>query len=46
MEEEHVANIAKTIVKHGTGSAFYDSQFPLKVSSKDGCLNLLGDNTR
>lgn len=46
IEDELVANIAKTIMELGTGFAFYGSQYHLEVSGKDYYLDLLFYNTR
>jgi predicted nuclease of restriction endonuclease-like (RecB) superfamily len=46
IENELVANIAKTIMELGTGFAFYGNQYHLEVSGKDYYLDLLFYNTR
>ncbi len=46
IEDELVANIAKTIIELGTGFAFYGNQYHLEVSGKDYYLDLLFYNTR
>ncbi len=46
IEDELVANIAKTIMELGTGFAFYGNQYHLEVSGKDYYLDLLFYNTR
>ena len=46
IENELVANIAKTIMELGTGFAFLGNQYHLEVSGKDYYLDLLFYNTR
>jgi predicted nuclease of restriction endonuclease-like (RecB) superfamily len=46
IEDELVANIAKTIMELGTGFAFYGNQYNLEVSGKDYYIDLLFYNTR
>lgn len=46
IEDELVANIAKTIMELGTGFAFCGNQYHLEVSGKDYYLDLLFYNTR
>lgn len=46
IENELVANIAKTIMELGTGFAFYGNQYHLEVSGRDYYLDLLFYNTR
>jgi predicted nuclease of restriction endonuclease-like (RecB) superfamily len=46
IENELVANIAKTIMELGTGFAFIGNQYHLEVSNKDYYLDLLFYNTR
>ena len=46
IENELVANIAKTIMELGTGFAFYGSQYHLTISNVDYYLDLLFYNTR
>jgi len=46
IEQELVANIAKTIMELGTGFAFIGNQYHLEVSGKDYYLDLLFWNTK
>ena len=46
IENELVANIAKTIMELGTGFAFYGNQYHLLVGNEDYYLDLLFYNTR
>jgi len=46
IENELVANIAKTLLELGTGFAFLGNQYHLTVSNKDYYLDLLFYNTR
>lgn len=46
IEDELVANIAKTIMELGTGFAFLGNQYHMEVSGKDYYLDLLFYNTR
>jgi len=46
IENELVANIAKTIMELGTGFAFVGNQYHLEVSDKDYYLDLLFYNTK
>ena len=46
IENELVANIAKTIMELGTGFAFVGNQYHLEVSEKDYYLDLLFYNTK
>jgi predicted nuclease of restriction endonuclease-like (RecB) superfamily len=46
IEQELVANIAKTLLELGTGFAFLGNQYPLEVSGKEYYLDLLFWNTR
>ena len=46
IEDELVANIAKTIMEPGTGFAFCGNQFQVTVSNVDYYLDLLFYNTR
>jgi len=46
IEDELVANIAKTIMELGTGFAFYGRQYHMEVSGKDYYLDLLFYNTK
>jgi len=46
IEQELVANIAKTLLELGTGFAFLGNQYHLEVSGKDYYIDLLFWNTR
>lgn len=46
IENELVANIAKTIMELGTGFAFVGNQFHIEVSGKDYYIDLLFYNTK
>ncbi|MCL2441462.1 MAG: PDDEXK nuclease domain-containing protein [Treponema sp.] len=46
IEQELVANIAKTIMELGTGFAFIGNQYHLEISGKDYYLDLLFWNTK
>ncbi|MCL2053371.1 MAG: PDDEXK nuclease domain-containing protein [Oscillospiraceae bacterium] len=46
IEDELVANIAKTIMELGTGFAFYGNQYQITVGNVDYYLDLLFYNTR
>jgi predicted nuclease of restriction endonuclease-like (RecB) superfamily len=46
IENELVANIAKTIMELGTGFAFYGNQYHLTVGNEDYYIDLLFYNTR
>ena len=46
IEQELIANIAKTILELGTGFAFIGNQYHLEVSGKDYYLDLLFWNTK
>ena len=46
IENELVANIAKTIMELGTGFAFYGNQYHLSVGNEDYYIDLLFYNTR
>jgi len=46
IENELVANIAKTIMELGTGFAFVGNQYRIKVSEKDYYIDLLFYNTK
>ena len=46
IENELVANIAKTIMELGTGFAFVGNQYHIEVSEKDYCIDLLFYNTK
>jgi len=46
IEDELVANIAKTIMELGTGFAFYGNQYRIEVSDKDYYIDLLFYNTK
>lgn len=46
IENELVANIAKTLIELGTGFAFLGNQYHLSVSNEDYYLDLLFYNTR
>jgi predicted nuclease of restriction endonuclease-like (RecB) superfamily len=46
IEDELVANIAKTIMELGTGFAFYGNQYRIEVSGEDYYIDLLFYNTR
>ena len=46
IENELVANIAKTIMELGTGFAFYGNQYRIEVSDKDYYIDLLFYNTK
>ncbi len=46
IEDELVANIAKTIMELGTGFAFYGNQYRLSVGNEDYYIDLLFYNTR
>ncbi len=46
IEQELVANIAKTMMELGTGFAFVGNQYHLEVSGKDYYLDLLFYNTK
>ena len=46
IEDELVANIAKTIMELGTGFAFVGNQYHLEISEKDYYLDLLFYNTK
>ncbi|MCL2638696.1 MAG: PDDEXK nuclease domain-containing protein [Oscillospiraceae bacterium] len=46
IEDELVANIAKTIMELGTGFAFYGNQYRIEVSNKDYYIDLLFYNTK
>jgi predicted nuclease of restriction endonuclease-like (RecB) superfamily len=46
IEQELVANIAKTLLELGTGFAFVGNQYHLEVSGKDYYIDLLFWNTR
>jgi RecB family endonuclease NucS len=46
IENEMVANIAKTLIELGTGFAFVGNQYHINVSNKDYYLDLLFYNTK
>ena len=46
IENELVANIAKTLLELGTGFAFVGSQYHLEISNKDYYIDLLFYNTK
>jgi predicted nuclease of restriction endonuclease-like (RecB) superfamily len=46
IEQELVANIAKTLLELGTGFAFLGNQYHLEISGKDYYIDLLFWNTR
>jgi predicted nuclease of restriction endonuclease-like (RecB) superfamily len=46
IEDELVANIAKTIMELGTGFAFLGNQYHMEISGKDYYLDLLFYNTK
>ena len=46
IEQELIANIAKTIMELGTGFAFVGNQYHLEISEKDYYLDLLFYNTK
>jgi predicted nuclease of restriction endonuclease-like (RecB) superfamily len=46
IENELVANIAKTIMELGTGFAFVGNQYRIKISEKDYYIDLLFYNTK
>lgn len=46
IEDELVANVAKTILELGTGFAFVGNQYHLEISNKDYYIDLLFYNTK